>query len=978
MKLHTMSARVRVITVLSTIAITLGFIAFLNGSHSSAQKQLSSDLVLAGDITGRVFQDFNGNGTMDTTLTITNNGAGAIGDAIDRGFAGVEVRAYNAVGTNVTTGGVVLTDASGNYTLTTNDAGPGPYRVEFTALPGGYRPSARSTDSVNGGAAANAGSTVQFVSTPAANVNLAVNYPTDYSQSNPQVVATMYAEADQIAGVSNAQSVLLSFPYSAGSSYTGTAAASEAAYDLPNAWTLDIPANQVGTTFGLAYARRSRRIYAGAFFKRHAGFGPVGPNAVYMINPTGSGSVTSSFIVPGTPTNAHDTTAPIDWARDNDNTGWNGVGTTSLGGMALSEDESTLYVMNLQNRTLYALNATNGAFIASQAVPTNLPVPAGTCAAADAKPFAVTMHHGQLYVGIICSAESTATVDTFTDAAPLNGIWDSGDYFIDADNDGVRDAGESYFELTGPGVYTAPETFTDGDGNGIYNIGDVRSLKAYVYTVNPATLAFSASPVFEMPLGYKRGLGTHTLNANAHWRPWSSTYRNGMAGNRTVYSQPMLTDIAFDNGNLILALRDRAGDQVGNGSLSNPGDPSNTNFYQPRTSGDVIRACGSLNSWTLESNGRCGGTGTAPQNVAEGPGGGEFYYGDAYDLEGAFVSPAVNIAGKGGNHDDTANGSVEMLPGAPDVIISNFDPIANIANMTHDGGVRWLSNTTGNFTKGYRLYNGIGDDTGIFGKAGGVGGSMLLLSDPAPLEIGNRVWRETNNNGVQDPGENGIANITVRLYEGSTLRGTAVTDASGEYYFVGSTVADGNTGDNIGQVLGGVIYNTAYQVRFDNPANYSSGGPLFGLVLTAVNQTSQQGDDDSSDSDANSVTNPSGSPSAGVFPVISVTTGGPGANDHRFDVGFAAIPLAANVSVAGRVMLQAGNGIRNVRVTLTEQDGTTHHTLTGSFGYYRFDEIETGQAVVVSVAAKRFTFTQPSRIVVLTGELTDLDFIAEQ
>ena len=34
----------------------------------------------------------------------------------------------------------------------------------------------------------------------------------------------------------------------------------------------------------LAYARRSRTIYAGAFFKRHAGFGTGGPNGVYVIS----------------------------------------------------------------------------------------------------------------------------------------------------------------------------------------------------------------------------------------------------------------------------------------------------------------------------------------------------------------------------------------------------------------------------------------------------------------------------------------------------------------------------------------------------------------------------------------------------------------------------------------------------------------------------------------------------------------------
>lgn len=297
--------------------------------------------------------------------------------------------------------------------------------------------------------------------------------------------------------------------------------------------------------------------------------------------------------------------------------------------------------------------------------------------------------------------------------------------------------------------------------------------------------------------------------------------------------------------------------------------------------------------------------------------------------------------------------------------------------MLHDGGIRWLNNTTGAFTKAYRLYDGLGNDTGVFGKAGGIGGSLVLLSDPAPIEIGNRVWRDTNGNGVQDPGELPIAGITVRLYQGSTLVGTAVTDANGEYYFVFSSTPDGNTGDNIGQVNGGILYNTAYQVRFDNPTNYNTGGPLNGLLLTTVNQMSQNGDDDSSDSDATTVANPPGSP-AGNFPVISLTTGGPGANNHTFDVGFAAQPTAANVSVEGRVLLSAGNGVRNATVILTEADGTQHTAITGSFGYYRFDQIEAGQRVVVSIRSKRFTFNPSSRVVTVADNVADLDFIAQE
>lgn len=916
----------------------------------------------AGTMTGRVFQDFNGNGTYETTSTITNNGSGTIGAAIDRGVQNVTVTAYDPAGVSR---GTATTAADGTYTLAAT--GTGPYRIEFTNLPSGYFASARSTDSVLGGAAANSGSTVQFVNNVnTANINLAVNHPSDYSQNNPEVVASMYSSGDQITGVNNGLPVLVSFPYSSGSTDTATGA-NEALFDSPSANPLELAANEVGTTYGLAYARRSRLIYSAAFFKRHAGFGPGGPNRIYVISRAGNGSVSNSFTVPGTATNAHDTT---NYPRDNGNTGWDGVGKTSLGGIALSEDESVLYVMNLADRTLYALNPSTGAQIAAQAAPTNLPVPSGTCNANDARPFAVNFYRGSLYVGLVCSAQSTATVDTFTDSNG-NSRYDGGDYYIESNGTAGRQAAtESYLDLDGNGSFTAGEAFVDNDGNGFYNLGDARQLRAYVYAVNPTTLAFDASPLFQMPLNYRRGIVTHTTGAYGIWRPWSNVYRDAGSGTfRTVYSQPMLTDIAFDNGNLILGLRDRLGDQVGNGALSNPNDASNTNLYQPRTAGDVIRACGAFGVWTVEANGRCGGTGTSPQNVSEGPGGGEFYYGDAYDLQDTYISPGVTINGKGGNHDDTANGGVEQMPGAPDVMITNFDPIPNIANMTHDGGIRWLSNTTGNFTKGYRLFDGNGSDTTILGKAGGIGGSLVILPDPAPIELGNRVWRDTDNDGVQDPGENGIASVTVRLYNASsTLVGTAVTDANGEYYFVGSTVADSNLTDNVGQVNGGIAYNTNYQIRLDVAANYTGAGALTGLLATTRDVTTQAGFDEGSDSDSSPVVNPASSP-AGTYPVISVTTGNPGENNHNLDVGFASSAL---YSLGNRVWFDTDNdgqidalevGIPNVSVSIfadANADGTpdTPATalatmVTDAGGYYRFDNL-TAQNYVVRINPTNF------------------------
>jgi Carboxypeptidase regulatory-like domain len=115
-----------------------------------------------------------------------------------------------------------------------------------------------------------------------------------------------------------------------------------------------------------------------------------------------------------------------------------------------------------------------------------------------------------------------------------------------------------------------------------------------------------------------------------------------------------------------------------------------------------------------------------------------------------------------------------------------------------------------------------------------------------------------------------------------------------------------------------------------------------------------------------------------VFPVISVTTGGPGANDHKLDVGFASVPTAANVSLQGQITTQGGNGIRNVQVTLTDGAGVSRTVLTGSFGYYRFDNILAGDTVVVSVSAKRFRFTDPIRVVTVNDDLVDMDFVSSE
>ena len=52
--------------------------------------------------------------------------------------------------------------------------------------------------------------------------------------------------------------------------------------------------------------------------------------------------------------------------------------------------------------------------------------------------------------------------------------------------------------------------------------------------------------------------------------------------------------------------------------------------------------------------------------------------------------------------------------------------------------------------------------------------------------MGDFVWRDTNGNGVQDPGEVGVGGVTVRLLDASgNVVATTVTDVTGHYVFSG-------------------------------------------------------------------------------------------------------------------------------------------------------------------------------------------------
>lgn len=92
---------------------------------------------------------------------------------------------------------------------------------------------------------------------------------------------------------------------------------------------------------------------------------------------------------------------------------------------------------------------------------------------------------------------------------------------------------------------------------------------------------------------------------------------------------------------------------------------------------------------------------------------------------------------------------------------------------------------------------------------------------------------------------------------------------------------------------------------------------------------------------------------------------------------YAMIPVVSNVSVGGRISTANGQGIRDARVTISGGNLPAPVTVrTGTFGYYNFDGLQSGQTYTITVSTKRYTFAQPTRMVTPQANVSDFDFTA--
>jgi hypothetical protein len=673
-------------------------------------------------ISGIVFRDYNSNGLRD---------AGGTAAAVDVGIGAVAVRAYDAAGacgTPTTTSSVPA--SLGTYTLvTTGCSAAAPLRIEFSGFPVGLQPSFHGRPSSGATTAAQAGTSVQFAADGTTNLEVALNEPLQFCQNDPVVAVAEQAFGDPQAPANAAIDSVVRFPYSVAGS-TGTP------QPVGPVGLADVPL--VGTVYGIAFDRRTDQLYMGAYHKRHAGMGPSGTGAIYRVNAVSSGAPGAAALYADLNALFGAGTAGTDSVRGNYEGGaggdqtWDQVGKSALGDLELSPDGSRLYAVNLADRQLYSI-PTSGAVTSGTVTRTPIPAP---CAnnAADARPFGLEFHNGLLYVGGVCSAQSTQVI---------------------------------------------------------------ANLSAYVYTYDPTAGTFSGTPVFQFALNYPRAAGNQDTIADPTgdiiWRPWSTAENVPAGSGGGIWAQPMLADVAFDGPDLIIGLRDRHGDQTGTGGLGTIRGYTGGDLLRACSNGvggwnlEQNGTCGTI----------AGAAGTAT-NQARGPAsvgntrGGEYYALDHYSntTPPFFINdtpPDYN-----GRHDETTQGGIAQTPGYPNVMSTVMDPFS-----FDSGGVRWFWNTDPNnvaLTRGYRIF--ITGTTG-FAKANGLG-DLQALCRAAPVEVGNYVWNDLDHDGVMDPGEPPITGVVVNVYTtAGVLLGTATTGANGEFYFIFNQGAtDPSTADN--------------------------------------------------------------------------------------------------------------------------------------------------------------------------------------
>jgi hypothetical protein len=782
-----------------------------------------------GTLGGTAFNDVNFNGA--------NNG--------EAGLAGIGVKIYDCDGNLV---GNTTTDANGDWQsggLTNGSK----YRVEFV-IPATLAYLEESTFGTG-----NATNT-QFVTPINCDVDFAVINPDDYCQANPLLSVPCYFSGPQ----NNALPALVGLYNNAPESTTPLE------YGLVN----DV---SIGTTYGLAYQRKTKKLFASAMTRHYFDYGPGGFDAIYAVNvndvnddlaPTPTATLGTTIDLSNLGVNmglSPRSTALTGNAPYNDGTVYQKVGKAGIGDIDISTDGDTLFAINLNSAapSLVVLNVSKPSAVT---LISEIPLPTGMCTGGAFAPWAVKSYKGKTYIGGVCNAETS-----------LN----------------------------------------------------LANLDALVYRWDGGT---NFTQVATMDMNYPRGAATYRSDdtyASANWRAWTNTWAPGTlvlsGGDLVSQPQPILQDLEFlEDGSLVLGFGDRFAYQTAFGNRAYNVTTGSV-YYSTVAAGDIIKFCNVGGTFIKEAT-----TGACAQLIDDL---GSTNIPAIPDLKEYFDDNYINATNTQAGHSEVALGGLAVVPGKTNFLAVVFDPIKN-QGPVNTSGIRTI-NSNGTYNKGWVVVTQADGDNN---RKGGSLGDIEALCNPIPIEVGNYVWYDADQDGVQDPCEMPLDSVVVSIYKADgTLVGKDTTDALGRYIFNNlnvDTIAPYGTGG-----FTGLTPNTPYFIVFgketSNLGGFAAGILTIGTakMQPTVSNTGEGTSTDLNDSDPVIL---SGAPAAlNGFPGIAINTPDYGA-DHTFDFGLRCIAPDLSVSPAQVTVCSPVSVNLATAFTLTDANNTT--AATGYPKYY--------------------------------------------
>jgi hypothetical protein len=243
---------------------------------------------------------------------------------------------------------------------------------------------------------------------------------------------------------------------------------------------------------------------------------------------------------------------------------------------------------------------------------------------------------------------------------------------------------------------------------------DVTQLDAHVYRLANGTLPFAQVVTFALDYSKGPASSFENCPLSSNWHPWATSIPPSctLNGERIVWPQPMLSGIEFDvDGSLILTFMDRLGHQLGNFNWVLAG----TDIREGVIGGDILRLYNNNGTYELENNGTVGPLAaawlTADNGVGngEGPGGGEFYQDDASPPRSHRETPVGGLAHIYGSGEVVAT-TMDPIGTAESGGVLFFDNVlgsstTGAADDSFDGYQIYVSSSVATFGKS----NGLGD-----------------------------------------------------------------------------------------------------------------------------------------------------------------------------------------------------------------------------------------------------------------------------